>query len=46
MMGWDGGWGSGMMNAGGFGLVASLFWIVVLVDLILLGIWLWKKIQK
>lgn len=40
-------WGSdGMMGWGGAGLVLSLFWIVVLVDLILLGFWLWKQIQK
>ncbi len=34
----------GMM--GGFGFLAPIFWIVILVDLILLGIWLWKQIQK
>lgn len=43
-------WGYGMMgwNAGlaGFGLLALIFWLVVLVDLILLGIWLWKQIEK
>lgn len=40
-------WGNqGMMNWGGFGLPLSLFWIVILVDLILLGFWLWKQIQK
>lgn len=43
MMGWGGYYG--MMGAG-FGILASLFWIVTLVDLILLGIWLWKQIQK
>lgn len=37
MMGWDYG---NMM--GGFGL----FGIIVLVDLILLGVWLWKQITK
>ena len=31
---------------GGAGLLSSLFGIVVLVDLILVGIWLWKQIQK
>lgn len=36
MMGWNNGWG----------LVGSLPWIVVLIDLVLLGIWLWKKIQE
>ena len=35
---------NGMM--GGFGLVGSIFYIVILVDAILLGIWLWKQIQK
>lgn len=34
----------GMM--GGFGILGTIFWIVLLVDLILLGIWLWKQIQK
>lgn len=49
MMGW-GNYGYGtMMNGGfgwGFGLLGLLFWIVVFVDLVLLGIFLWKKIQK
>ncbi|EKD85162.1 MAG: hypothetical protein ACD_38C00074G0005 [uncultured bacterium] len=40
-MGW-GGYGYGMMNSG-FGILFSL---VVLLDLILLGVWLWKQIQK
>jgi hypothetical protein len=31
---------------GGFGLIGSLLWLVVLVDLILLGVWLWKQINK
>lgn len=37
-----------MMNAYGqlFGLVNSLVALVVLVDLILVGIWLWQKISK
>ena len=35
-----------MMGWGGFGLIASLFWVVILVDLILLGVFLWKKITK
>jgi len=34
------------MMGGGFGFWASLFWIVILIDLTLLGIWLWKSIQK
>jgi len=42
MMGF-GGYG-GMM--GGVGIFGSLFGIVVLIDLVLLGIWLWKQIQK
>lgn len=40
MMGY--GWGNIM---GGYGL-GAVIWIVVLADLILLGIWLWKQIQK
>lgn len=44
MMGW-GNYGYNMMNSG-FGLIASLFWMVLLLDLILLGVWLWKQINK
>lgn len=32
--------------AGGIGVFGSLFSIVVFIDLVLLGIWLWKKIQE
>lgn len=38
MMGWGG--------YGNAGLFATLTWLVVLIDLILLGVFLWKKIQK
>ena len=31
---------------GGYGLIGSLFYIVILADAILLGIWLWNQIQK
>jgi len=34
------GWGSS------FGLYASLFSVVILVDLVLVGAWLWKKINQ
>lgn len=43
MMGWNPSTSSGF---GWFGFLGLAFWIVILVDLILLGIWLWKKIQK
>jgi len=37
----------GMMNGyGGFPLFSFFIWLVLLIDLILLGVWLWKKIQK
>ncbi len=46
-------WGDGygdMMNWGsGFGLwgiIGIIFWIILFVDAILLGLWLWKQIQK
>ncbi|OGK13316.1 hypothetical protein A3C98_04940 [Candidatus Roizmanbacteria bacterium RIFCSPHIGHO2_02_FULL_37_15] len=48
MMGY-GGWSNMMSGWGGFGFLSILFWLfwlVVLVDLILLGMWLWKKINK
>lgn len=37
----------GMMDwGGGYGVLATIFWVVILIDLILLGIWLWKQINK
>lgn len=42
-------WGSGGMMGYGFGafsVIGTIFWIVILIDLILLGVWLWKQIQK
>ncbi len=41
MMGY-GGWG--MM--GGLGFFGLVTWIIVIVDLILVGIWLWRQINK
>ncbi len=47
MMGWSYGWNNMMSgNWGVFGLLGILFWIVGFIDLILVGIYLWKKIQK
>lgn len=43
MMNWGGGYG---MMDGGWGLWSSIFWLVILVDLVLLGVWLWKQIGK
>mgnify|MGYP001599759970 FL=1 len=34
----------GMM--GGFGTLAAIFWLVILIDLNLLGVWLWKQINR
>ena len=31
---------------GGWGVFAFLLWLVIFVDLILLGIWLWQRINK
>lgn len=42
MMGY-GGFGNMM---GGFGVVGFVYWLVILIDLILLGMWLWKQIQR
>lgn len=36
-------WGYNMMGYNGLGTV---FGLVLLLDLILLGVWLWKQIQK
>lgn len=37
------GYGGNMM--GGLGTFGFITWIVVIVDLVLLGIWLWKKVS-
>lgn len=42
MMGWAGYGYGGMMNSG----LGLIFGIVVLIDLILLGFWLWKQINR
>lgn len=43
-------WGyRNMMDWGGFGIGGYLgvfTWLIILIDLILLGMWLWKQIQK
>jgi len=41
-----GSWGGYGMQDSGFGFLTTVFWIVILVDLILLGIWLWKQVSK
>jgi len=40
------GWGGYNMMNSGFSVIATIFWLVLLTDLILLGIWLWKQINK
>jgi len=39
------GFGGSMMGGEGGGVFGLLIMIVILVDLILVGIWLWKKIK-
>lgn len=39
------GWGYGNMM-GGVGVLGLAFWLVLFVDAILVGIWLWQQIQK
>ena len=46
---WSSGFGEtkgGVNPMTDFGLLLFLFWIIIFVDLILLGVWLWKKITK
>jgi hypothetical protein len=45
MMGWNYGYVGSMMGSS-FGFFGVLIYIVLLIDLILLGVWLWKKINK
>jgi len=44
MMGW--GYNGSMMGASGFGIFGAIVGVVVFIDLVLLGIWLWKQINK
>lgn len=36
----------GNMMSSGFGIFALLTWLLVIVNLVLLAVWLWKQIQK
>lgn len=46
MMGWGYGYGNGASGFGwGFGILAFLFWLVIFIDAILAGIWLWQQIR-
>ncbi len=38
------GYGGGMM--GGAGILGLMTWLVIFVDLVLLGVWLWHKISN
>lgn len=44
------GYGWNMMNWGGgfgaFSILGLIFWLILLIDLILLGFWLWKQLQR
>lgn len=31
---------------GGYGIICAVISVVVLIDLVLLGLWLWKRIEK
>jgi len=45
MMGY-GNWGGSTMMASGFGLFGIVVWLAIIIDLVLLGLWLWKQINK
>lgn len=36
----------GSYMSGGWGVFAMILWLLITVDLVLLGIWLWQKIQS
>ncbi|HEY9583075.1 MAG TPA: hypothetical protein VJK09_02050 [Candidatus Paceibacterota bacterium] len=40
---YGGDWG---LMGGGFGFLGVVTWLVIIIDGILLGIWLWQKISK
>jgi len=40
-------WGNGYYGmTSGLGTIMAIIWWVILIDLILLGVWLWKKINN
>ena len=41
-----GNWGGYGSMMGGFGSFGLITWLVILIDLILVGIWLWQQISK
>lgn len=43
MMGY---WNGNGMGWGGLGILGLIFWIILFIDAVLLGIWLWQQIQK
>jgi uncharacterized membrane protein len=46
MMGYGYGYNGWNMMSGGFGIFGAMLCIVLVVDLILVGIWLWHNINK
>lgn len=36
----------GGMLGSGIGVVGTITWIVIVIDLALLGMWLWKQVKK
>ena len=40
------GYNYGGLIGGGYGIFCVITWLVVIVDLVLLGMWLWKQIKK
>ena len=46
MFGYNGYNGYGGMMSGGAGIFMLLTWLVIIIDLVLAGIWLWQHISK
>ena len=40
------GYGTGFSMMGGAGLFGTITWLVIIVDLVLVGIFLWQQISK
>lgn len=40
------GYGGGLGMMGGAGLFGLITWLVIIVDLVLAGVWLWQHISK
>lgn len=45
-MGYGYGYGDGVGMMGGMGVLGVITWFVILIDLVLVGVWLWQHVSR